>query len=260
MWDDGDPRVTHREFTTNTVRIFVLHCPSSLEPTTTRLMSQAHWERMESRTQRREWPTELQSWQMISLMTIKRCPPNSPRISSSCRIIRTALLTSAGIVSSLKGQTSGPSGGHHFYSTNEDYNFGRYDTNSESIDRIAYASRYYLSVWRQATSVALPANRQSARRTGISRFTSILTISTFHPVTRVPTTVARTVRLPASERGGEELPDCRSRQQHRQRVLAVEQCGHVHVQQFRAGRRWTNQARCGRRRCECVFDWFACQR
>lgn len=33
------------------------------------------------------------------------------------------------------------------YSQTEDYKFGLYDTNSQSIDRIAYSSRYYLPVW-----------------------------------------------------------------------------------------------------------------
>lgn len=70
------------------------------------------------------------------------------------------------------------------YSQTEDYKFGLYDTNSQSIDRIAYSSRYYLPVWaagNERGDVGKPAISQANGHIGFANDSAYLFTSITRP-------------------------------------------------------------------------------
>jgi hypothetical protein len=70
------------------------------------------------------------------------------------------------------------------FSQTEDYKFGLYDTNSQSIDQIAYASRYYLPVWaagNERGGFGKPAISQANGHIGFSNGVAYLFIGITRP-------------------------------------------------------------------------------
>lgn len=151
VWDIGDARLTHREFTTNSTRILDMDgvSPDGVQDHVTHVSGTlgsygvtGAAKGMSSRAVILANDVQLHFSEMPN-----QAATNFFRLSNH----------SYGIASmgwfgtfTFQGTNYPVWYGDAAYSQTEDFKFGRYETNSQSIDRIIYSSRYYLPVWAAA--------------------------------------------------------------------------------------------------------------
>jgi hypothetical protein len=148
VWDIGDARLTHREFTTNGVRIVKLDAasPDGMQDHATHVSGTAGAYGVTAAAKgMANRGVVLYSDQRGDYDEMPRhFATNYFRLSNHS--YGRANIGWYGTFNYL-GTNYPVWWGDTAYSQSEDYKFGLYDTNSQSIDRIAYSSRYYLPVW-----------------------------------------------------------------------------------------------------------------
>ena len=184
VWDIGDARLTHREFTTNGTRIVKLDAtsPDGVQDHATHVSGTlgAYGVTSAAKGMANRGTVVYNDQRLDFAEMPSESATNHFRLSNHSYGIAT--IGWYGIFS-FQGTNYPIWWGDFGISATEDYHFGLYDTNSQTIDRIAYASRYYLPVFaagNERGAAGKPAISQANGHIAFSNNTAYLV----HGITR----------------------------------------------------------------------------
>jgi hypothetical protein len=159
MWDDGDPRVAHREFTTNSTRAFIMDGPSSRgtnnHPTHVAGTLGAYGVTNAAKGMANRAVVLANDFISDYAEMATEFATNQFRLSNHSYGLATIGWYGIG---NYLGTNYPQWYGDHYVSATEDWYFGIYDAGSSNLDRVVYASRYYLPV-RAAGNERGPAGK-----------------------------------------------------------------------------------------------------